>query len=220
MAVAVERDVVQFGPFRVDLKTQRLYREQIWIKLPRQSFLILRMLLSRPGEVITREELQAALWPSDTFVDFDHGLNNAVNRIRVALNDVAEAPTYIETLPKVGYRFLGQDNAEVPAIAASAKGEQAAPLGSSANEPTLFNRHRVLFAIVLLVGVAIALLRWQWPEPAPVVKNYQQITYDGQRKGQILVTDGLRVYFMAKTRSGYSIAQVSAQGGAAVLLQS
>src|SRR6516162_2212099 len=107
MTVAVERGMVQFGPFRVDLKTQRLYRDQIWIKLPRQSFLILKMLLARPGEVVTREELRAALWPSDTYVDFDHGLNNAINRLRTVLNDRTDSPAYIETLPKVGYRFLG-----------------------------------------------------------------------------------------------------------------
>lgn len=107
MAVAVERGAVQFGPFRVDTKTQRLYRDQIWIKLPRQSFLILQMLLAQPGEVVSREELRAALWPSDTFVDFDHGLNNAVNRLRLALNDRTESPTYVETLPTVGYRFVG-----------------------------------------------------------------------------------------------------------------
>jgi Tol biopolymer transport system component/DNA-binding winged helix-turn-helix (wHTH) protein len=107
MGIAVERGAIHFGPFRVDPKTQRLYRDQIWIKLPRQSFLILQMLLARPGAVVTREELREALWPSDTFVDFDHGLNNAVNRIRVALNDRTESPDYIETLPKVGYRFVG-----------------------------------------------------------------------------------------------------------------
>src|SRR3974377_1176152 len=121
MAVAVRRGSVEFGPFRVDLKTQRLYREQIWIKLPRQSFLILKMLLARPGEGGTREELRNAVWPSDTFVDFDHGLNNAVNRIRAALNDGAEAPTYIETLPRIGYRFVGSlkvpDNGIAPALA-------------------------------------------------------------------------------------------------------
>src|SRR5215472_3363859 len=106
MAIAVERAWVQFGPFRVDLKAQRLYRDQIWIKLPRQSFLILQLLLARPGDVVSREELRTALWPSDTFIDFDHGLNNAVNRIRVALNDGAETPTYMETLPRIGYRWI------------------------------------------------------------------------------------------------------------------
>jgi Tol biopolymer transport system component/DNA-binding winged helix-turn-helix (wHTH) protein len=216
MAVAVERNSVRFGPFRVDLKTQRLYRDQIWIKLPRQSFLILKMLLARPGEVVTREELRTALWPSDTFVDFDHGLNNAVNRIRVALNDGAEAPTYIETLPRVGYRFVGQ-------IPTNTSGEpEAASAPTVASEWTRdfahFNRRRALWVIAVLVVLAAAFLSWQWPEPAPVLGNYKQITYDGQRKGDGLATDGQRVYFPAKTPEGYAIAQVSSNGGAAVLL--
>jgi DNA-binding winged helix-turn-helix (wHTH) protein len=108
MAVAVERGAVLFGPFSVDPKTQRLLRDGVRIKLPRQSFLFLQMLLARPGEVVTRDELRAALWPSDTFVDFDHGLNNAANRLRLALNDTADTPTYIETLPRLGYRFIGE----------------------------------------------------------------------------------------------------------------
>ena len=68
---------------------------------------MLQILLERQGQLVTREELQRALWPGDTFVDFDHGLNNAVRRIRDVLSDSAEAPRYIETLPRLGYRFVG-----------------------------------------------------------------------------------------------------------------
>ena len=107
MTAATKRGSIQFGAFCVDFGTQRLHKNGTRLKLPRQSFLILEMLLARPGEVVTREELREALWLSDTFVDFDHGLNNAVNRIRMALNDSAETPKYIETLPRLGYRFVG-----------------------------------------------------------------------------------------------------------------
>src|ERR1700751_6112495 len=90
---------IHFGVFDADLRTQELRKHGTRVKLPRQSFQVLQMLLERSGELVTREELQQALWSSDTFVDFDHGLNNAVKRIRAVLGDSAESPHWIETLP-------------------------------------------------------------------------------------------------------------------------
>lgn len=98
---------VRFGTFEADLSSGELRKHGLRIKLQGQPFQILQMLLERPHEVLTREELRVKLWPSDTFVDFDHGLNNAVNRLRDALSDSAEAPRFIETLPRRGYRFIG-----------------------------------------------------------------------------------------------------------------
>jgi Tol biopolymer transport system component/DNA-binding winged helix-turn-helix (wHTH) protein len=98
---------VHFGVYDADLRTQELRKHGTRVKLPRQSFQVLQMLLQRSGELVTREELQQALWSSDTFVDFDHGLNNAVKRIRAVLGDSAESPHWIETLPRLGYRFIG-----------------------------------------------------------------------------------------------------------------
>lgn len=98
--------LIPFGPFEADLPSQELRRQGVRLHLPRQSFQILKMLLERPGEVVTREELRAKLWPADTFVDFDHGLNAAVKRLRDALGDDADNPRYIETLHRRGYRFL------------------------------------------------------------------------------------------------------------------
>src|SRR6516162_1854894 len=97
---------IPFGPFEADLASQELRKQGVRLRLPRQSFQILKMLLERPGEVVSREELRAKLWPADTFVDFDHGLNAAVKRLRDALGDTAENPRYIETLPRHGYRFI------------------------------------------------------------------------------------------------------------------
>jgi len=99
--------VFHFDCFEVDLRTEEVRKEQRRIRLARQSFRILKRLLQRPGEIVGREELFQDLWPEDTFVDFDHGLNAAVNRLRKALNDSAAVPTYIETLPRRGYRFIG-----------------------------------------------------------------------------------------------------------------
>src|SRR5438477_10756688 len=97
---------VRFGAFELDEDAGELRREGIKVRLQEQPLQILQILLEQPGKVITREELRKRIWPSDTFVDFDHGINNAVKRLREALSDAAETPRYIETLPRRGYRFL------------------------------------------------------------------------------------------------------------------
>src|SRR5215472_12807406 len=100
------KPTVSFGPFEADFQTQEIRKHGVRLRLPAQSFQILRMLLERSGELVTREDLQKALWPSDTFVDFDHGLNAAVNRLREVLGDSADRPVFIETLPRRGYKFI------------------------------------------------------------------------------------------------------------------
>ncbi len=99
---------VHFGPFEADLHTHELWRDGTRIKLVGQPFVVLEMLLESPGDLITRDELRARLWPGDTFVSFDHGLNAAVNRLREALGDSATEPRYIETLTRRGYRFVAK----------------------------------------------------------------------------------------------------------------
>jgi Tol biopolymer transport system component/DNA-binding winged helix-turn-helix (wHTH) protein len=98
---------VKFGPFEADLHTHEIWKFGVKIKLVGQPFEILAILVEKPGALVTREEFRTLLWPSDTFVDFDHGLNAAVNKLREALSDSAEAPKYVETLPRRGYRFVG-----------------------------------------------------------------------------------------------------------------
>ena len=98
--------IVRCGVFEIDLKVFELRKHGLRLKLAEQPFQILAILLEQPGEVITRDELRERLWPGDTFVDFDHGLNNAVMRLREALGDSPEKPRFIETLPKRGYRFI------------------------------------------------------------------------------------------------------------------
>ena len=98
--------VLQFGAFEVDLRAGELRKSGARIKLQEQPFQILIMLLERPGDVLTREELRQKLWPADTFVDFDNGLNTAIKKLRDTLGDSADSPRFIETLPKRGYRFI------------------------------------------------------------------------------------------------------------------
>jgi DNA-binding winged helix-turn-helix (wHTH) protein len=97
---------VRFGVFEVDLEAGQLLKDGQKVKLQGQPFQVLAMLLERSGQVVTREELQQRLWSADTFVDFDHGLNKAINKIREALGDSADSPRFVETLARRGYRFV------------------------------------------------------------------------------------------------------------------
>lgn len=107
---------VRFGGFEADFRAGELSKRGVKIKLHRQPLEILRILLEHPGEAVTREELRQKIWPSDTFVDFEQGLYNAVRRLRDALNDSAEKPRFIETLSRRGYRFIGTLEASVRKI--------------------------------------------------------------------------------------------------------
>jgi len=100
----------QFGVFELDPQSGELRKNGMKIRLQGQPVEILLLLLQRPGEAVTREELQKTLWPADTFVDFEQGLNNAMKRLRAALDDNAETPRFIETVPRKGYRFIGAVN--------------------------------------------------------------------------------------------------------------
>jgi TolB-like protein/DNA-binding winged helix-turn-helix (wHTH) protein len=119
-----------FGPYAVDLRSGELRKHGIRLKMGGQPFEILVALLAHPGEMVTREELRTRLWADDTFVEFDHGLNSAVQRLRDCLSDTAEKPLWIETIPRRGYRFIGQvewpDGAgpsPLDGVAAASRGE-------------------------------------------------------------------------------------------------
>ena len=102
------RSLIRFGIFEVDLASGELRRLGVRIKLQEQPFQALVALIERPREVLTREELQRRLWPAGIMVDFDRGLNKAINRLREVLDDDADNPRFIETLPQRGYRFIAQ----------------------------------------------------------------------------------------------------------------
>jgi TolB-like protein/DNA-binding winged helix-turn-helix (wHTH) protein len=121
-APAPEVRVIRFGPFEADLHTRELRKHGVRLKLQEQPFQILAMLLQKPGELVTREEIKSKLWPQDTFVDFDHSLNTAISRLRDVLNDTADTPRFVETLPRRGYRFLAPVQAD-----AGTKPETPAP---------------------------------------------------------------------------------------------
>lgn len=132
--------IVRFGVFEVDLKACELRKHGFRIKLAEQPFQVLAFLLERPGEIVTREELRDRLWPGDTFVDFDHGLNNAVMRVREVLLDSSEHPRYVETVPRRGYRFVApvEETSVPPPVPATIEleGGSTSP-ASSASNPVL-----------------------------------------------------------------------------------
>src|SRR4029077_3085864 len=103
--------VIRFATFEVDLRSGELRKSGVRLKLSDQPFQVLAILLEQPGQLVTREEFQKRLWP-DTFVDVDHNLNTAINKIRETLNDSADTPRFVEPLPRRGYRFIATlDNA-------------------------------------------------------------------------------------------------------------
>jgi DNA-binding winged helix-turn-helix (wHTH) protein len=99
--------LIHFGDFAIDPHAGELFKKGTKIKLQQQPFQVLAILLERPGDLVTREELRQRIWPADTFVDFDHSLNTAVKKLRQALGDESQKPRFVETLPRKGYRFLG-----------------------------------------------------------------------------------------------------------------
>jgi TolB-like protein/Flp pilus assembly protein TadD len=130
------RAVVRFACFELDQQTGELRKEGGKCnRLQDQPLQILRILLERPGQIITRDELRHKIWPSDTFVDFDHGIYNAIKRLREALGDTAETPQYIETLPRRGYRFIGNTEVVTPVIGTRVQSLAVLPLENLSRDP-------------------------------------------------------------------------------------
>ena len=158
--------IVRFGVFEADIEARELRKQGRRLRLQDQPFSLLIFLLERAGNVVTREELREKLWPADTFVDFDHSLNTAVNKIREVLGDSASSPRFVETVARRGYRFLGevQWQKEADAIAAP----QKQPEISASPGPDLPSAHRGmtrslfgLIQVMFLIFYVEALLHWQ-----------------------------------------------------------
>ena len=171
MATFVNRpQILRFGAFEANLASGELRKSGVRIKLQDRPFQILAILLEKPGELVTREELQKNLWPADTFVDFEHGLNTAITKLRQALSDDADNPRFIETLPRRGYRFLapvtaggnGNGSAEATGVDSIAEGLKSVRTVSSDTTATVVRGHvqrSTLYwalAAVFLLGLGAA----------------------------------------------------------------
>ncbi|MFZ0880711.1 MAG: winged helix-turn-helix domain-containing protein [Candidatus Acidiferrales bacterium] len=161
MAVTARTRAARFGAFEVDLRSGELRKHGIRLKLQDQPFQVLAHLLEHPGEVVTREELRQKLWPADTFVDFDTGLNSAIKKLRDALGDSAEEPRYIETLPRRGYRFIAHvENGDLPAPVPIEKRLATVPPVGPRSEPRKKRRFIVAAGVAAILVVA-ALMTWR-----------------------------------------------------------
>ncbi len=224
------RGKVRFGPFELDPQSGELFKLGQKLKLQGQPVEVLAILIERPGEVVTREEFCQRLWPKDTFVDFEHSLNTAIKKLRQALDDDPDAPRYIETLPKKGYRFaakvetaasaadavaeLAKSTGEPPA--ASPPAPQCIPPQIETAEP---KSRRWVWAVAALAVLAVAAgVAYQLLRPrTPVVTGIHQLTHTGHRKSYALtyrvLTDGTRIYFDETSGDKERLAQVSTAGG-------
>jgi len=223
-----EKQIFRFGPFHLDTQCGQLRRDGVGLKLQGQPVQILEILLENAGRLVTREEIRQRLWASDTFVDFDHSLNTAIKKLRQALGDEAETPRYIETLPKRGYRFIGevtaeearQENHGAPPIAAD---DVVSPvvtnLADAAITAETESRSRtrrirvVMVSVAAFLGIAACGYWVTKPPPMPRIVNAHALTKTGFRKPGRLVTDGVGVYFQEDRPSGFATLQARISGG-------
>jgi DNA-binding winged helix-turn-helix (wHTH) protein/Tol biopolymer transport system component len=226
----------KFGLFEADLDQGSLSRQGLPVRLQEQPFRILALLLEARGEILTREDLRKNLWPDGTFVDFDGSLNTALMKLRVALNDNAENPIFIETLPRKGYRFIApievarvETAAVTTAVRIEGEGrdlqgqavalQEAVRIEKSSLERSTHHIDRRMGprwweAGLILAGIVALLTYEMWPRPAPQVLAVRQLTHTGQVDpwGK-LVTDGSRIYFVVRDVMGWNLMQTSVEGG-------
>ncbi|UWZ85298.1 winged helix-turn-helix domain-containing protein [Occallatibacter riparius] len=225
---------LHFRAFEFDMRTRELFRNGSRLKLHGHPIDVLLMLLERPGELVTREELRKKLWPEDTFVDFEHGLNSTIRRLRDALGDNAEHARYIETLPRLGYRFISEIEADGSAgdgtrraqpnsdvgvstlLGAAAKDKSEGPVLVHTAERTRSSRFPWLVAAGSIVALAIVTV-WLvafW-RAVPHVTSIDAITNgtNGGRPTAMLASDGTRVYYNEIVNDRVVLMQTSPGGG-------
>ena len=174
--------VLRFGVFEADLRTGELRKHGVRVRIHGRPFELLAALLERPGELVTRDELRARLWEDGTFVDFDHALNNAVNRVRAALGDPASRPRFVETLPRRGYRFIAPVE-EVALMPAGIPGPPAASPRAHRRTPGVVALTTAA-SVLLLAAASLALLRLTDAARPASTASQQSPAYDAYLKGR------------------------------------
>jgi Tol biopolymer transport system component/DNA-binding winged helix-turn-helix (wHTH) protein len=200
-----DSNVRHFGVFQFNPRTEELHKQGIKIRLEGQPAAILRMLLEQPGEMVTREELIRRLWPADTFVDFDHSLNAAIKRLRAALNDSADAPRYVETVARRGYRWVAPVTS-TPAVVNRSNGPSrhpsvAAPLSATSTSRTRWRLVLPLAAAgtALAIGVSLWFQRTEYFWRNPIADaRFQTVTdFEGVEEEAAVSRDGHFVAFLS-----------------------
>jgi len=201
------RGPLHFGVFEVDLRSGELRKHGLRVRLQEQPFQVLVMLLEHPGEVVTRNELQKRLWPADTFVDFDHGLNKTINKIREALGDSAESPRFVETVARRGYRFLAEvklaDASPVRSSEVATRPEPAAEArdrqdlaGKLAMPKHFLSSLAWKTSVFVLLLVMTSLVTWKlhsWNRPSPIIRSLAVLPFESLSSdaSQDYFTDGM-----------------------------
>jgi len=188
MGRTLSQGIYRFGPFELSVEAAELRKNGIHLRLQDQPFHILCTLLEHPGALVTRDQLRQQLWPEGTFVDFEHGLNTAIKKIRDVLGDDADMPRYIETIPRKGYRFLAPvDQSTVQAI----PGEPPAPQPRWRSPKPL-----LIVAAVVVVGIALFIFQRLAHPPYLRISTTRQLTFTGNVLPiSTIETDGRRVYY-------------------------
>lgn len=155
-------DGVEFGPFRFEVTSGALSRHGMSVRLQPQPARVLAVLVSRPGEVVSRDELRQQIWPEGTYVDFERGLNFAIAHIRAALGDSADSPRYIETVPKRGYRFIAPITPQQPVQ------ETTAASVESATAPNPWRTRVLSAAVAIMAVVGVTAVLWLRADTRPI----------------------------------------------------
>ena len=204
------RRIIRFGIYQCDLHAGELHKNGIKVKISDQPFRLLATLLERPGDLITRQELRERLWPAETFVGFDDALNTAVNKLRAALDDVAENPRFIETIPRRGYRFIAgveQQNGQPTTASASTPAIPAI----AAHAPRRWAVRAA--AAIALAGSAFALW-WYTPLPPPRITHIDQVTLSARIDTPVKPVPGAgSVYYMERDGDHWNLMQTSFGAG-------
>lgn len=224
---------LKFGPYLLDMRAGELRKNGSRIRLQEKPLRVLAALAEQQGEVVTRDELRKRLWPDDTFVDFETGLNTAVSKLRDALSDTAEKPRFIETIPRRGYRFLSAVEtvnghaaatlAPVPAAheppssanvsAASPSATTDAP-AQAARRAHSISKIWLRAAAVAGMGVIAFTFWWFTPLPEPRILSVYPVTTTGKQDFLVRpATDGVRIFYVERDGDHYDLMQVSVNGG-------
>jgi DNA-binding winged helix-turn-helix (wHTH) protein len=185
--------IVRFGIFEVDLESAELRRNRLKVPLQGQPFQVFAFLLQHSGKLVTRDELREKVWPKDTFVDFDHGLNTAITKIRIALGDDADNPRFVETLPRRGYRFIGP--VDMPSSQAVSPTPAKGPFEGLTKRWTLIGVGAAL--LVLLSGIGIRRFsRKALESPLPPVEVVPLVVLPGRQSDPAFSPDGNQIAFV------------------------
>jgi len=210
----------RFGPFLADAPAGQLRKGASKIRLAGQPFEILVMLLERPSQVVTREEIQQRLWPQETFVDFENSLNKSINKLRQALSDSADKPVYIETLPRRGYRFVGTLLPPAPEIAVTPPTEppriETPPPPRSTAPPQPSHRISLWRIASLSFFLPLAFLVWLALRPIPNPRVLRVVPLTTSSRADLyggLHTDGVRLFFLLRRGHKWDLSQMPVSGG-------